>query len=64
MFGRRIKQLRRDLQMTQQELAEMLEVDNTTISVWELGKAEPCIKHIIAICDIFKVSSDYLLGRV
>lgn len=64
MFGMRIRELRKSLRLTQQELADILDVDNTTISVWELGKAEPNIRQIVALSLIFEVSTDYLLGRV
>lgn len=63
MFGTRIRQLRRQMKLTQQELADTLGVDNTTISVWELGKAEPSIKHILAMSSLFNVTTDFLLGK-
>lgn len=63
MFGMRIRALRKKQGMTQQKLADILNVDNTTISVWELGKAEPGILQIVKIADLFAISTDYLLGR-
>jgi transcriptional regulator with XRE-family HTH domain len=63
--GERIRELRKAKKWTQQELADKLGLDRTTISKWERqGGSEPDNATITKIADIFDVSTDYLLGRV
>lgn len=63
-LGKRIRELRKAKKWTQQELANKLELDRTTISKWERqGGSEPDNMTIAKLADIFGVSTDYLLGR-
>ena len=61
-IGKRIRELRRELALTQTGLATLLGTTQDTISLWELGKAYPDIIFLISLCKIFKVSADFLLG--
>ncbi len=61
-FGKRIKTLRRNKDMTQEQLAEMLSVSPQAVSRWETDSAMPDISLIPAICNLFDTSADYLLG--
>ena len=63
MYGKRIRDLRRENNYTQKELATILQVDFRTVSFWETERFEPNIEQLIKICDTFNVSADYLLGR-
>lgn len=58
----RIKKLRKEKALTQKELSEILGLDQTTVSKWELGKAIPDSAMLIRLSDFFDVSTDYLLG--
>lgn len=58
-----IKNLRESRGMKQSKLGEYVGVSSQAISKWETGKAEPDIKAILKMCDLFDVSADYLLGR-
>ena len=58
----RIKELRRECGLTQKELAKLLHKSETGVASWEQGLSEPGIKDIRKLCEIFKVSADYLLG--
>ena len=60
-IGNKIKQLRLDHSMTQQQLADKLVVTNKTISKWETGRNLPDIEMIGKIADVFDVSADELL---
>lgn len=62
-YSERIKDLRKSRHLTQDELAKMLSVTKQTISQYERGVRKPDVPTIDALCDIFNVSSDYLLGR-
>lgn len=63
MFGDRLKELREDKGMRQEELAEMLNVTRATISAYETNTAFPSFLILVKIADIFEVSLDYLACR-
>ena len=60
-FNEKIQELRKQKGLTQEELAESLFVSRTAVSKWESGAAVPEIDKIIAMSEIFGVSTDYLL---
>ena len=62
-FSERVKDLRTQSGMTQQEVAEKLNVTKQTISQYERGQRRPDIEGLEAISDLFNVSSDYVLGK-
>lgn len=55
--------LRKELNMSQAELAEKLGVSQQTISKYERGTREPDNKTLIKLSEIFNCTTDYLLGR-
>ena len=61
MFKDIIKDLRESQEMSQYELAKALQVSQSAIAKWELGKTEPTASALISISKFFKVSTDYLL---
>ena len=61
-IGSTIKRLRRERDMTQEELAECLGLTSRAVSQWERGRTAPDISQIPALCHIFDVSADILLG--
>ena len=60
-IGTTIKKLRRDRNITQEQLAEMLGVSTNAVSQWECDKTVPDISHIPILANIFEVSADILL---
>lgn len=62
-FAERIRNLRSEMDLTQWQLADVLETTQRKISYWELGKTEPDLLTLWKIADFFNVSVDYLLGR-
>lgn len=62
-FRNRIYELRKDAQMSQQQLADKIGVNKQTISQYERGVREPQFDTLGKLCDFFNVSIDYLLGR-
>ena len=58
-----LKELRKELNITQKDLAKKLDLTQATISDWEVSKVEPSIEWLIRIADFFNVSIDYLVGR-
>lgn len=59
----RIKELRQCHHWTQEELGNMLNVQKSAISKYETGKVPLTDETIKKLVDIFKVTSDYLLGN-
>ncbi len=64
MYGKRIKELRAEKNITQKQLAAALNVDFRTISFWETERYEPNIEQLIKLCDFFAISADYVIGRI
>ena len=61
-LGERIKKLRISRKLSQRELAELLGVSVTLISNYENSERTPSAENIISLANIFRCSSDYLLG--
>lgn len=61
MFKDIIKELRESQDMSQYELARALQVSQSAIAKWELGKTEPTSSALVSIARFFNVSADYLL---
>ena len=61
-IGSTIKHLRRVKDITQEQLAEYLGITSRAISQWECDRTAPDISQLPALCHIFNVSSDVLLG--
>ena len=61
-IGKIIRELRKEHNMTQTDLAKELCTTQDTISLWELGKSLPDATNIVKLAKLFDVSSDYLLG--
>ncbi|MBC1235225.1 helix-turn-helix domain-containing protein [Listeria booriae] len=63
MFGEILKKLRVTNDMTQSELGERIGVSKVSISKYENGNQFPDTDTLQKIADVFRVSTDYLLGR-
>ncbi len=61
-IGKTIKQLRRERDMTQEALAERLNISISAVSQWEIDKTMPDITMLPLLSAIFNVSTDELLG--
>lgn len=63
IVAERIKELMRENNLNQVQLAEKIGLKQNTISAWLLGKKEPCITSLWLLADFFDVDIDYLVGR-
>lgn len=63
IFSDRLKSLRTQKQLKQSELAEIIGVRNTAVSMMESGERGPSVEVLCALADYFDVSLDYLVGR-
>lgn len=59
-MNERLKQLRKELGLTQQEFADALKVKRTTIANYEIGRNEPIDAVISLICTQFDVNENWL----
>lgn len=60
-FSEKLLTLRKANELTQEQLAEKLDVSRQSISKWESGQATPELDKIVALSAIFNVTTDYLL---
>lgn len=58
----RLRQLREDHDKTQKQIATYLGIKQTVYSRYETGKNDMKPQQIIALCNYYKVSADYVLG--
>ncbi len=63
IFASREKQLRKEANMTQKQLADKLGVTRTCVANWETGARAPQKDIIAKLSVMFGVSADYLFGR-
>lgn len=61
-FGEKLQQLRKQNNLTQEQLAEKLYVSRTAVSKWESGKGYPNIDSLKSISKLFQVTIDDLLS--
>lgn len=61
-YIQRLRDLREDNDKTQQEIADYLGTSQTMYARYERGANELPIRHLIALCKYYGVSSDYILG--
>lgn len=60
-FAEKIYALRSQAGMSQASLAEKLQVSRQTVSKWELGTSYPEIEKLVAVSELFHVTTDYLI---
>lgn len=61
-FAKRLKKLRLEHHLTQEELAPELEISRSTLGMYETGKREPDFETLEIIADFFNVDMNYLIG--
>lgn len=61
MIYNRIKALREQKGITQAELGKTLGISRASVNSWELGISSPSTQYIVALSQLFDVSTDYLL---
>jgi len=61
-FGERIRRLRRDHKLKQEQVAAVLNVNRKAISHYENDVREPSFESLVRLAELYHVSTDYLLG--
>ena len=62
-YIKRMRDLREDHDLTQQQIADVLGTSQTMYARYERGANELPIHHLLTLCDYYGVSADYFLGR-
>ena len=60
--GERLLKLRKEKNMSQEDLANVLDVSRQTVSKWETGESMPDFNKICPLCEYFGITSDELLS--
>jgi transcriptional regulator with XRE-family HTH domain len=63
IFGERLKEIREEHQLSQEQLAKKIDTQKQNISRYENKKREPGINIVTKVADFFGISIDYLVGR-
>lgn len=60
-LNERIIHARKQAGMTQEQLGEALGVSRQAVSKWESGQANPDVTYVIKMCELFRLSADWLV---
>jgi len=61
-YAQRIRDLRIDHDKSQSQIALVLGTSKNQVGKYERGEQEMPIKHLLTLCEYYKVSADYILG--
>ena len=62
-FAERLKILRKQVKLTQAQIAEKLDISQQAYASWERGVKKPTQENLVKIAQILNVSVDYLVGN-
>lgn len=62
-FSERLKELRKQAQLTQVDVAEKLGISQPAYASWERGAKKPTQENLVKIAQVLNVSVDYLVGN-
>jgi len=64
IHAKRMQELRRERGWSQEEVAKKLGVAQTTYAGYEVGRSEPDFKTLVQIAEVYRETTDYILGRL
>ena len=62
-FAERLKTLRKQVKLTQTQIAEKLDISQQAYASWERGVKKPTQENLVKIAQVLNVSVDYLVGN-
>ncbi|MDF1511055.1 hypothetical protein Gp_49 [Bacillus phage vB_Bacillus_1020A] len=62
-YGDRLKKLRENKKLSQQQLADILKINRSTYARYELSQTQPDFEILKSIADYYEVTIDYILGH-
>ena len=63
VFGERLKSLRLQNHLQQEQVARLVGVERSTVSMWENDLRQPSYTTLVRLADVYGVTTDFLLGR-
>lgn len=63
VLGERLKKLRLENCLRQDQVARLVQVERSTVSLWENGLRQPAYQTLVRLADVYGVTTDFLLGR-
>lgn len=63
MYFQRLKDLRDDRDLSQEEIGKLLSIRQTVYSRYERGAQTIPLQHLLKLADFYNTSTDYILGR-
>lgn len=63
MYFQRLKDLREDKDLTQSDIAKILNIQQTVYSRYERGVQNIPLEYLLKLADFYNTSTDYILGR-
>ncbi|MBO4940325.1 MAG: helix-turn-helix transcriptional regulator [Clostridia bacterium] len=61
-YGKILKELREEKKLSQTQLAEKLDISQSSLGRYELQQSEPRLSDIKKICEFFEITADYFIG--
>lgn len=61
-FGEKLYELRKEKKLSQEEVADKLNVTRQTVSKWETNQSTPDFDKVLPLCELFGISADELLS--
>ena len=61
-FANRLKEARKRIGYTQEQVAATLEISRTNITNYELGRTQPDIETLGKLIDLYEISADWVIG--
>lgn len=63
VIGNRLKELREQNRLRQDQVARLVGVERPTVSLWENDLRQPSYQTLVRLANLYGVTTDYLLGR-
>lgn len=63
LIGDKLKQLRQENGLRQEQVARLVGADRSSISAWENDSRQPSYQSLVRLAEVYNVSTDFLLGR-
>lgn len=63
LIGEKLKQLRQENGLRQEQVARLVGADRSSISAWENDTRQPSYQALVRLAEVYNVSTDFLLGR-
>lgn len=62
-FSKNLYTLRKELDISQEQLAELIDISRQSVSKWELGESYPTVENIFKLCSVFKCKMNELINE-